>query len=113
MVVSRQLVRRLAAPPNQVLKQLHYSHVLPDMESSSPNMSRSLLPIVHKLKWSLQRANLARLLNARSAIVSTRSIGEWLEGKGKGLLSEHERVRLAICPDISKVVRFYESLGVL
>jgi hypothetical protein len=110
MVVSRQLGRRMAASPNQALKQLHFSHVLPDVESSSLNMSRTLLPIVHKLKWSLQRANLARLLNAR---VPAASIGEWLEGKGRGLLSEHERVRLAICPDINKMVRFYESLGVL
>jgi len=112
-VVSRQLGRRLAARSDQALKQLHHSHVLPDIESSSPNISRRLLPIVHKLKWSLQRANIARLLNARIDLVSTRGLGEWLEESGRCLLSEHERVRLALCPDINKMVRFYESLGVL
>ncbi len=113
MIVSRQLGRRLAALPGQALKQLHYSHVLPDIESSSPNISRRLLPIVHKLKWSLQRANIARLLNAQIDLVSTRGLGEWLEESGRCLLSEHERVRLALCPDINKMVRFYEGLGVL
>ncbi|KAK2461408.1 hypothetical protein APHAL10511_005871 [Amanita phalloides] len=113
VVVSRQLGRRLGAPPDQAFKQLHDSHVLPDIESSSPNVSRSLLPIMHKLKWSLQRASISRALNARIAFISTKGMGEWLEEKGRCMFSDHERVRLAICPNIDKMIRFYESLGVI
>ncbi|KAF8634882.1 hypothetical protein AX15_000636 [Amanita polypyramis BW_CC] len=81
MVISRQLGRRLAAAPDQALKQLHDLHVLPDVESFSPNISRNLLPIMHKLKWSLQRDKIARKLNARIVFLSTKGAGEWLEGK--------------------------------
>ena len=115
-MVSRQLGRRLAAAPDrpdQALKRLHHSHVLPDVESSSPNISRSLLPIMHKLKWSLQRDKVARMLNAQIVLLSTKGIGEWLEGNGRCVSSDHERVCLAVCPYVNDIIRFYESLGVI
>ncbi|KAM6498710.1 hypothetical protein JOM56_006658, partial [Amanita muscaria] len=108
LVVSRQLGRRSLAAPHQALKQLHYSHVLPDVELSSTNISRNLLPVLHKLKWSLHRDRIARVLNARIVHLSNNGIGNWLEGTGRCALSEHERVRLAVCPNISKIIRFYE-----
>ena len=36
----------------------------------------------------------------------------WFEGRGRGLWKENERVRLAICPGVRKIVRFYEGLSV-
>ena len=31
--------------------------------------------------------------------------------RGRGLWKENERVRLAVCPGVNKIVRFYESLS--
>ncbi|KDQ15685.1 hypothetical protein BOTBODRAFT_31568 [Botryobasidium botryosum FD-172 SS1] len=57
----------LHARPVNPLHTLHSSRVLPDVESSSPFVSRSLLPVMHKLKWSLRRDELARkMVGARS-----------------------------------------------
>ena len=35
----------------------------------------------------------------------------WLEGRGRGLMKEGERVRLAVCPGVRKLVGFYEGIG--
>ncbi|PFH52226.1 hypothetical protein AMATHDRAFT_140574 [Amanita thiersii Skay4041] len=114
VVVSRQLTRRLSAAPNQVLQGLHHSHVLPDVESSSPSISRNLLPIMHKLKWSLQRDRIARIISARFYIVSTtKGIDEWLQGNGKRVMHDNERLRLAVCPNIRKIIEFYEGLSTI
>ncbi|KAF8640647.1 hypothetical protein AX17_000304 [Amanita inopinata Kibby_2008] len=111
-IVSRQLCRRSAATLTQALKVLHLSHVLPDVESSSTNISRNLLPVMHKLKWSLHRDRIARILSTRICLASTtKGVSEWLEGRGKCVVHEDERVRLAICPDIRKIIEFYENLG--
>jgi hypothetical protein len=45
-----------------MLKTLHKSHILPDVESFSPAVSRTLLPVMRRLKWSLQRDRLARTM---------------------------------------------------
>ena len=66
---------------------------------------------MHKLKWSFRRDGIAKVLNARMIRESTKGIGNWLEATGKCAFSEHERVRLAVCPDISKIIRFYEGLS--
>ena len=35
----------------------------------------------------------------------------WFEGRGRSLLMEGERVRLAVCPSVRKLVGFYEDIG--
>ncbi|KAJ7040289.1 hypothetical protein C8F04DRAFT_251542 [Mycena alexandri] len=104
-VVSVHLRRRSAAP--NPLKRLHQSQVYPDIESSYLSISRSLLPIIRKLKFSLQRDKLARMVRDGSGILG---VNKWLEGRAHIVHDSGERVRLAICPDIRKIVGFYEAL---
>lgn len=107
-----QLHRRTTAgPPSRSLQSLYSCHVLPDVESSSTNVARSLLPIVRKLKWSIQRDKLARVF--KTSGIRT-GIGAWLEhGKGFGrkVIPDSEKVRLALCPDINRTRGFFERLG--
>ncbi|KAJ7161248.1 hypothetical protein C8R43DRAFT_992000 [Mycena crocata] len=104
-VLSSHLRRRGAAP--NPLKTLHQSQVYPDVEMSSLTISRSLLPVMRKLKWSLQRDKLAKVVRDGSGIFG---VSKWLEGNGRQIVHDGERVRLAICPDIRKMVGFYEDL---
>ena len=81
------------------------------MESSSLNISRSLLPIMRKLKWSLQRDRLAKVFKVSGVPAG---IGEWLDKRdslGRKVVQEGEKVRLAVCPNIRARVGFYERLG--
>lgn len=78
------------------------TRILPDVESAN-HVDRSLLPIMRKLKFAIQRDVLARQVRAQGGI------GAWLEARGRVI--EGERVRLAICPGVRKVVRFWESLA--
>lgn len=74
---------------------------------------------MHKLKWSIQRDQLAKM--ARDGKCGTAGMkgingaevgfGAWLESKGSAVIQDGERVRLALCPDIRKIVGFYEQLG--
>lgn len=111
-VLSIQMRRRSPTPSN-VLKLLHSNHVLPDVESSSTNMARSLQPVVHKLKWSLQRDRLAKLIKNNSCSItgSKAGFGAWLESTARHIIQDGEKVRLAICPDIRQRVVFYERLA--
>ncbi|KAJ6469637.1 hypothetical protein C8R47DRAFT_1150356 [Mycena vitilis] len=95
-------LRRRSAASNPLLK----SRAFPDVEASSLSISRALLPIMHKLKWSLQRDKLAKMVRDGSGIFG---VNQWLEGR-RHIVHEGERVRLAICPDIRKIVGFYENL---
>lgn len=111
-VISIQLKRR-SSPPKQFLNSLHLSHVLPDVESSLLTVSRKLLPVMHKLKWSIQRDKLSRMVKVGFYATSGNgdSFGAWMETRGRGVVRDDERVRLAVCPDVRKVVSFYEGLG--
>lgn len=119
-VISSFLRRRTTSHLN-ALTSLHVSHVLPDIESSSPAVSRILLPVMRKLKWSIQRDKLAKMVREGACITAVvnasgkpdvDAFGRWLESKGKGLVKEDsERVILAICPDVKNIVRQYEALG--
>jgi hypothetical protein len=100
-----------------VLQTLHRSHVLPDIESSSLAISRSLLPVVRKLKWSQQRDNLAKVVRDRTCLAlqsrdgkETIGFGEWVATIGRGIVQDGERVRLATCPNVRKIIRIYEAL---
>lgn len=100
------------------LKSLHDSRILPDVESSMPFICRSLLPAVHKLKWSIQKDKIAMairrgvcgaLAGKDAAQSSSSTFGSWLEHRGHGIIGDSERVRLAICPGIKKLILFYET----
>lgn len=115
-LLSTHLQHTRAAFPSRAaaLQSLHSARVLPDEEGKSLSVARSLLPIMRKLKWSFQRDTLARMVRAREGDEVRGPAGAlllWLEGKGRGLWKENERLRLAICPSIAKNVRFFESLG--
>src|ERR1700733_7977951 len=80
--------------PCTSLQTLHQSHILPDVESSSLAISRSLLPVMRKLKWSLQKDRLAKILRdhtwigtgaaaAAGRVSGLAGFGEWLDTKGK------------------------------
>ncbi|KAH7886075.1 hypothetical protein F5I97DRAFT_2025640 [Phlebopus sp. FC_14] len=117
MRLSAHLRNRPSTP--HALKSLH---VFPDIESSTLSISRSLLPIMHRLKWCIQRDNMAKVIrqscgalgkntnNETSHPFST-SIGAWFELKGQNIFADTERVRLALCPDVRKMIKFYESMG--
>lgn len=117
IVISSQLRRRSSG--NHALKTLHQSHVLPDVESSSLSISRSLLPVMRQLKWSIQRDRLAQVVrDGASGTVGSKntggeqgSIAAWFESRGRGIVEDGERVRLALCPSVRKMVGFYEKLG--
>jgi len=116
IIVSTQLRRRSSG--SSALKSLCQSHVLP-VESTSLSISRTLLPIMHQLKWSIQRDRLAKVVRDAASVGGTSSadleggggLAAWIEAKGKGIIHDGERVRLALCPSVRKMVGFYEALG--
>lgn len=82
------------------------ARVLPDVEGSSPQVARALLPVVRKLKFAIQCDALARQVRADGGP----HIGaSWLERNRSRLPRETERVRLAMCPSTRRVVRFWEG----
>jgi len=118
VLLSSYLRTRLSPPT--ALKSLHYLHVLPDIESSVLSVSRSLLPVVHKLKWSIQKDNMSRIVrthtsSAMNLCASSHpfngSFGKWAEFKGVNIFGDSERVRLALCPDVRKMIKFYEGMA--
>lgn len=106
-VLSLHLRQRTSALENQILRNLHQCRIYPDVESSSLFVSRSLLPTVRKLKWSFRRDHLAKI--ARSGCSATaENFATWLEVRGKGIVQDGERVRLALCPSVKKMAALYE-----
>ncbi|KIJ66245.1 hypothetical protein HYDPIDRAFT_109239 [Hydnomerulius pinastri MD-312] len=120
VLLSAHLRTRLSAP--HTLQSLYSSHVLPDIESSTLSFSRSLLPVVRQLKWSIQKDNMARIIRASTCGLIGGSVakgashpfnsafGAWVELKGQNIFGDTERVRLALCPDVGKMIRFYEDM---
>lgn len=89
---------------------MYSRQVYPDVESSSPNVARSLLPTVRKLKWSLQRDRLAKVFKDSGTRLG---MAAWLASGelGRRVLLEDEKFRLAVCPDIRKTRGFFERLS--
>ena len=109
-----------AATAAAALRTLYRARVLPDVESASLWIARSLLPIVRKLKWSIRKDKLARMVREDAGVSSGGAgvgmsakelIVSKIEGKGRGLWKESERYRLAICPGIRHLVQYYEALA--
>lgn len=71
------------------------------------------MPIVRRLKWCFRCDQLARNFKTGPYVNSgdRTAFWTWLEGKGRGIVQDGERLRLAICPDLKKNIRFYESIG--
>jgi len=74
---------------------------------------------MHQLKWSIQRDRLAKVVRDAASVGGTSSadieggggLAAWIEAKGTGIIQDGERVRLALCPGVKKMVGFYEALG--
>lgn len=75
---------------------------LPSRSSIAPR----LLPAVRSLKWSIRRDALARTMRSRGSGNSGDVYLRW-----HWLWKEDERVRLAICPGVGKIVHYFESLA--
>jgi hypothetical protein len=106
-VIRLHLRRRAPMTEAGLLAALHKLGILPDVESSSPRISRTILPAMHNLKWSLQRDILSKAVKSKI----NKGLGAWLEGRGHNLVTEGERVRLALCGDVRKLVKFWEGLS--
>ncbi|KAI0334080.1 hypothetical protein GY45DRAFT_1318952 [Cubamyces sp. BRFM 1775] len=106
-VVSHTLRARSPA----ARETFYHTRVLPRDASAAP-VSAPLVSTVRRLRWALQRDRLARLVKDRCEMVKDGGIVAWLEGKGRvALWRENERVRLAVCPGIKGIVKFYEGLA--
>jgi hypothetical protein len=127
LVVSHKHSARAKFNAKLYLLSLHSTHVVPDIETSSPGVARSLLPTMRKLKWCLQKDRLAREFKQCGKAVAV-GLGIWLsEGEGemfhdvereverkrmrKRIFGDGEKVRLALCPDMKQRVGFFEKLG--
>ncbi|KAH9948177.1 hypothetical protein B0H21DRAFT_690523 [Amylocystis lapponica] len=106
-VVESTLRRRSSTTRSR----MYSVRVLPD-EAPLGAISPALFSVMRRLKWSIQRDQLARFVKDRSDMVHNGGVVAWLEGRGKAVMRrEHERVRLAVCPGISGIVKFYENLA--
>jgi len=79
-------------------------------ETNSPLISRRLLPVIARLKWSMKRDGLARRVRG-SSVRGSDEPRWWIEGSGRMLIHEGERIRLAVCPGVRKFVNFFEQLS--
>jgi hypothetical protein len=124
--LSRNLRRRSNTSSGESgkgsLDALHNALVLPDAESARLSVSRSLLPRIRKLKWAIQRDTFALAARTGSVLhlasadpgiydLSRLRLGKWIEAKGQAVMQDNERVRLAICPDVRKIIGHYEQLS--
>ncbi|KAI0354608.1 hypothetical protein OH77DRAFT_1590390 [Trametes cingulata] len=105
------LSRALRARSPAARETFYHTRVLPREASAAP-VAAPLVSTVRRLRWALQRDRLARLVKDRSEMVKHGGVVAWLEGKGRSALwRENERVRLALCPGIKGIVKFYEGLA--
>ena len=95
-------------------------------------VSRILLPTIRSLRWSFKCDQVSRVVRGASGIgalfarresadgepgTSNRSVAMWIEKQGPKLIPDSssglgvERTRLALCPDVGKIIRYYEGLS--
>ncbi|PVF98186.1 hypothetical protein CPB86DRAFT_806919 [Serendipita vermifera] len=95
---------------------IHVAVVTLPSEAESPLISRRLLPVIASLKWSMKRDKVTRRLRARppekGMITDMDHFRSLLEGSGRSLIRDGERVRLAVCPGIRRIVKFFEEMAV-
>ena len=106
-VVSHAL--RTRSSPN-ARSTFYRSRVLP-RDTSAAEVSPPLVSAVRRLRWALQRDRLAHFVKDRSEMAKNGGLTKWLEGNGRAVMwRENERLRLALCPGIKGIVKFYEGL---
>jgi hypothetical protein len=105
-VLSNHLTNRKPHPKQAA----SLDRVILPSETNSPLVSRRLLPVIARLKWSMKRDGLARRVRGSSAKGSD-GPRWWIEGSGRILIHEGERIRLAVCPGVRKFVKFFEQLS--
>jgi len=104
------------------------------LKRSKPGVvSRTLLPTIRNLRWSLKRDQVSRVVRGASGIgalfarrgstyggsdvTPDRGVAKWIEKQGPRMIPdsssglEVERTRLALCPDVGKIIKFYEGLS--
>ncbi|EIW64170.1 uncharacterized protein TRAVEDRAFT_61880 [Trametes versicolor FP-101664 SS1] len=106
------LAHSLRARSPAARETFYHTRVLPRETSAAP-VSARLVSTVRRLRWALQRDRLARFVKDRSEMVEKGGAVAWLESTGRAALwRENERVRLAVCPGIKGIVKFYEQLAI-
>lgn len=108
-VLTVHLTKR--ATPTEQADPLN--NVILPSETNSHQVSRRLLPVIARLKWSMKRDGLARRVRAGHGQTDrgTERLRWWLEGGGRVLVHDSERIRLAVCPGVRKFVRLFEGLA--
>lgn len=74
------------------------------VEGERKRVSPALLPTVHRLKWSIQRDSVSRQMRSKHK----RPVVEWIELLGPRILPGDERTRLALCPGIRRIVKYFD-----
>src|SRR5258708_861947 len=92
------------------LQAMYSTRVVPDAVYSL-SVSRTLIPIIRKLRWSLQRDKFSRMLRDTSGIGQGGGVAAWIQAQGPSMIQEGERMRLAICPNVKKIIRYWEGLA--
>ncbi|KAI1793088.1 hypothetical protein LXA43DRAFT_1093000 [Ganoderma leucocontextum] len=88
----------------------YHTRVLP-RDMSRMHVAAPLVSAVRRLRWAIQRDRLAHLVKDRSEMAKNGGLMKWLESNRHTVMSrENERVRLAVCPGIKGIVRYYEGL---
>ncbi|PIL31350.1 hypothetical protein GSI_06048 [Ganoderma sinense ZZ0214-1] len=89
----------------------YHARVLP-RDASSMHVAAPLVSTVRRLRWAIQRDRLAHFVKDRSEMAKAGGLIKWLESNGRSVMSrENERVRLAVCPGIRGIVKYYEGLA--
>ena len=102
----------LRARPSPAARAAFYRALVLPRDMPEADVSPAIVPAVRRLRWALRRDRLAHFVKDRSEMVKNGSLGKWLEGDGRVVMwRENERVRLALCPGIKGIVRFYEGLS--
>jgi len=102
------------------------------MRSKPGVVSRTLLPAIRSLRWSFKRDQVSRVVRGAGGIgalfarrrsaddgsdAPNRSVAMWIERQGQKMIPDSssgsgvERTRLALCPDVGRIIRFYEGLS--
>lgn len=107
--VVASYLRRRSAGSLQAL----YSRIVPDVVSSAVycSIAQSLMPIIRKLQWSLQKDQLSRMMKTASGFGRIGGIAAWIEDKGPSKIHDGERTRLAVCPGVRKRISMFEELA--
>ena len=89
----------------------YHTRVLP-RDTSSTHVAAPLVSAVRRLRWAIQRDRLAHFVKDRSEMAKKGGLMKWLEENGRTVMfRENERVRLAVCPGIKGIVKYYEGLA--